>query len=74
MKKILLGLLVITSSSYSLALPKACDELKSEINAKIEAKGVKHFTLEIIPADQANDKQVVGTCAAGKSKITYTKA
>lgn len=52
---------------------KSCDELKSNIAAKIESKGVKHFQLEIVPADQPTDKRVVGTCEGGKKKIIYTR-
>jgi uncharacterized protein DUF1161 len=37
------------------AAPKPCDELKSEIEAKIKANGVKDFTLEVVPAASAKD-------------------
>ena len=52
---------------------KACEELKSEISAKIEAKGIKNFQLDIIPADQVKDEKQVGTCESGKKKIVYKK-
>lgn len=52
---------------------KDCEELKSEISAKLNAKGVMNFTLEIIPAAQATDAKVVGTCEAGSKKITYKR-
>ena len=52
---------------------KPCEELKSEIAAKLDGKGVKGYTLEIVPADQAGDKKVVGTCEGGAKKIVYSK-
>jgi|WetSurMetagenome_2_1015567.scaffolds.fasta_scaffold518801_2 hypothetical protein len=52
---------------------KKCEELKSEIEAKLKDKGVTGYTLEIVPADQIKDQTVVGSCDGGKNKITYTK-
>ena len=52
---------------------KPCEELKSEIDAKLKEKGVVNYTLEIVPADQIKDQKVVGSCDGGKNKITYTK-
>lgn len=52
---------------------KDCEELKSEIVTKLEAKGVKAYTLEIVAADAVADQKVIGSCDAGKKKITYKK-
>lgn len=52
---------------------KDCEELKQEIAAKIEANGVKNYTLEIVPNDQVGDRQVVGSCGGGTMKIVYTR-
>ncbi len=52
----------------------SCDELKSNIAAKIESKGVKNYQLEIVAADEAKDGKIVGTCEGGKKKITYRKS
>ena len=52
---------------------KSCEELKSEIAAKIEANGVKNYTLEIVASDAASDGKVVGTCEGGTKKIVYTR-
>jgi len=52
---------------------KPCEELKNEIEAKLKDKGVKNFTLDIVPVDQVKDQKVVGSCDGGKNKITYTK-
>ena len=53
---------------------KACEELKSEIAAKLDAKGVKSYSLEIVTKDaDAGDAKVVGTCEGGAKKIVYKK-
>jgi hypothetical protein len=57
----------------AIAQIKPCEELKSEIDAKLKDKGVTNYTLEIVPADQIKDQKVVGSCDGGKNKITYTK-
>jgi hypothetical protein len=52
---------------------KDCEELKAEIDAKIKAKGVSVYTLDIVPNDQAKDGQVVGSCDGGTKKIVYRR-
>jgi len=51
---------------------KDCEELKAEIEAKIKANGVKVFTLEIVPNDQAKG-EIVGSCDGGTKKIVYKR-
>ena len=52
---------------------KPCEELKSEIAKKIEANGVKSYTLEIVAKDADAEGKVVGTCEGGTKKIVYRK-
>jgi hypothetical protein len=52
---------------------KQCEELKAEIDAKLQAKGVKNYTLEIVPAGEVKDQTVVGSCEGGTRKITYLR-
>jgi predicted lipoprotein with Yx(FWY)xxD motif len=52
---------------------KSCDELKTEIAAKLDEKKVANYTLDIVDADKAGDAKVVGSCEGGKKKITYSK-
>jgi len=52
---------------------KPCDELKAEIAAKIDANGVKNYTLEIVASDQVGDRKVVGSCEGGSKKIVYVR-
>jgi hypothetical protein len=53
--------------------PKSCDELKDEITKKLDDKGVKGYTLEIVAKDKDAEGKTVGTCDGGTKKIIYTK-
>jgi hypothetical protein len=53
---------------------KPCEELKDEISKKLDAKGVKGYTLEIVAKDKDAEGKIVGTCDGGTKKIIYTKA
>jgi hypothetical protein len=53
---------------------KPCEELKDEITKKLDAKGVKGYTLEIVAKDKDAEGKVVGTCEGGTKKIIYTRA
>ena len=69
---------VLFSSLSLLSLPvfsfgKSCEELKSEIDAKLQAKGVQAYTLDIVTADEAGDAKVVGSCKNGTERIIYTR-
>jgi len=61
------------AGSSSFAAGKACEELKSEIAAKLDAKNVTGYTLDIVDADKVGDAKVVGSCEGGAKKVTYTK-
>lgn len=52
---------------------KSCDELKSEIAAKLDAKGVKAYSLEAVANADVKDQKVVGSCAGGTQKIVYSR-
>jgi len=52
---------------------KNCEELKSEIAAKLDAKGSKGYTLEIVDKDAEAEGKQVGTCGGGTKKIMYRK-
>ncbi|CAD5106723.1 DUF1161 domain-containing protein [Zestomonas carbonaria] len=66
----LLGLL----AGGAVAAPKPCEELKAEIEVKIQAAGVTSYTLEIVPNDEVEDpNMVVGSCDGGTKKIIYQK-
>ena len=52
---------------------KSCDDLKAEIAKKIEANGVKNYSLDVVDKDAQADGKVVGTCGGGTKKIVYSK-
>ncbi len=56
------------------AAPKPCEELKEEIEVKIQAAGVPSYTLEIVANDEVTDQSmVVGSCDGGSKKIIYQR-
>jgi hypothetical protein len=58
----------------ALAAPKSCEELKDEIEAKIQANNVTAYTLEIVTNDEVQDpNMVVGSCENGTRKIIYQR-
>ena len=61
------------AASSTFAAGKPCEELKTEIAAKLDAKKVEGYTLDIVDADKAGDAKVVGSCEGGAKKITYSK-
>lgn len=72
MKKLLIAIVLLMIATPAFAR-KACEELKAEIDAKIQANGVKSYTLEIVPNDQVKEQKVVGSCDGGTKKILYTR-
>ena len=67
------AMLVVPACGYAQGA-KACEELKTEIAAKLDAKGVKNYTLDIVAKDaDAGDGKVVGTCEGGTKKIVYKR-
>jgi hypothetical protein len=58
----------------AVAQRKSCEELKTEIAAKLDAKGVKNYTLTIVdPAAVKDGDKVVGSCEGGTKRILYTR-
>jgi hypothetical protein len=72
MKKLVAVLGFCLAASPVLAA-KSCDELKAEIVAKMDAKGVVNYTLEIVPTENVKDEKVVGSCDGGTKKIVYKR-
>jgi hypothetical protein len=73
MKKLMVavGLLSLAGSVFAAAKP--CEELKSEIAAKLDAKQVKDYSLEIVDKGTATDGKIVGTCEGGVKEVVYKK-
>jgi len=72
MKK-LVALLGFCLAASPVLAAKDCEELKAEIAAKLDAKGVANYTLTIVPTEAVKDEKVVGSCAGGTMKITYKR-
>lgn len=71
--KMLIAVFVVACVSAPVLAAQSCDELKSQIEAKLKTKGVKTYTLEIVAAAEVKDQKVVGSCEMGKKKIVYKK-
>ena len=72
MKK-LFAALALTLLCVPAFAEKNCEELRDQIAAKIESKGVKSYSLEIVAKDAAAEGKVVGSCERGSKKIVYKK-
>ena len=75
MKRIIISLaaVIVFAVPAAFADIKPCEELKAEIDSKLKEKGVKEYTLEIIPADQVKDQKIIGSCEGGTKKISYSR-
>ena len=69
----LIAAVLALAGASTFAAGKPCEELKTAIAAKLDAKNVTGYTLDIVDADKAGDAKVVGSCDGGARKITYTK-
>jgi hypothetical protein len=74
MRKMIAALALVTVPVFAAAQGiKPCEQLKAEIAAKLDAKGVKSYTLEIVANDAVGERKVVGSCDGGTRKIVYTR-
>ena len=72
MNKLLMAMGLLMLAGSAMAAGKPCEELKAEIAAKLDAKGVSGYTLEIIDKGDPAGK-VVGSCEGGTKEIVYTR-
>lgn len=74
-KALWMGLLVLSMSGrLAQTQRKSCEDLKMEIAAKLDAKGVKNYSLTIVAAGDVKDSdKVVGSCDGGTNRIVYTR-
>ncbi len=71
---LLLAAVLGTSVAGFAQTGKPCEELKSQIEKKLEANGVKTYSLDVVAKDKEADGKVVGTCEGGTKKIVYRRA
>lgn len=70
MKVLIVSVIVLGLITPAFAM-KSCPELMSEIDAKIQPKPIKAYSLSIVPSGKADDGKVVGTCERGTKSIIY---
>jgi hypothetical protein len=70
---IIAAALVLPAFAFAQTAAKSCEELKSEIAKKMEANGVKSYSLEIVAKDAETEGKVVGTCEGGTKKVVYRR-
>ena len=56
-----------------VSLRKDCAELRSEIAAKLDAKGVRDYRLEVVAPDALGEAKQVGSCDGGTRRIAYQR-
>ena len=66
--------LALMAAAPTFAQRKGCEELAAEIAAKLDAKGVKGYQLDIVSTEEVGDKQVVGSCDGGAKRVTYKRS
>jgi Protein of unknown function (DUF1161) len=64
---------LIVAAIPVVALARDCNEVKAEIDAKIKAKGVMNYVLQIVNGPDVKEGQIVGNCDAGAKRIVYFK-
>ena len=73
-KSMLLATLALSLFSVSaFCQTKSCEDLKSEIAAKLDGKGVKNYELKIVAAGEVKNETVVGSCDGGTKRIVYMR-
>lgn len=71
----MIRLTFLSSLLAALASPThalTCEELKSQVEAKIRAAGVKHFSVVVTESSASAPGRVVGNCGQGTKKLLYT--
>lgn len=66
-------LAALAGAPMAFAAPLACDTLKTMINKKIQANGVRKYLIEITDASAEHPGKAVGSCEGGTRKIVYVK-
>jgi hypothetical protein len=73
MIRLVIAAMVFGVYGTAWAQKKSCDELKSEIEAKIKKNGVEKFSVGVVDKDAQSEGKVVGTCDGGAKKLVYKK-
>jgi Protein of unknown function (DUF1161) len=65
------SVLLVTCADATAAT--SCDEVKSAIAAKLDAKGVKNYSLDVVASADVGEQKVIGSCNGGTQKIVYKR-
>jgi len=68
-----IAVLLFVSVPARARAAKPCEELKDESAKKLDAKGVKGYSLDIVAKDNDAEGKIVGTCDGGTKKILYNR-
>jgi hypothetical protein len=71
--KLLLGLVLTAVAASAQASRKDCDQLRSQIEAKLRTRGVQGYSLDIVEAGDTGSARVVGNCDHGAYRIVYAR-
>jgi hypothetical protein len=66
---VLLALALVSQAARALD----CEELRSAVEARIRAHGVKSFTVAVVDADAKTTGRAVGSCELGSKKLVYAQ-
>ncbi len=69
MKSVFVFCVIILGAGQATAAIKDCEELKSEIAAKLVAVGVPSFVLDIVDKDRTGPGKIIGRCESGTKRI-----
>ena len=72
MKKLVMAVGLMAVASTAVAAGKPCAELQQEIEAKLDAKNVSNYVLEVVDKGTGGGK-VVGSCEGGTKEIVYRR-
>ncbi len=70
MHKLLLAACLV---GFSVSAMATCDDLKSQIDAKLQTKGVTSYTLDIVPVAEAAAPAAASGAAAAPAKVATGK-
>ncbi len=73
MKKFMLAVGLLSLAGGAFAAGKPCEEVKAAIAAKLDAKHVSGYSLEIVDKGAAAGGKVVGKCEGGTKAIVYKR-
>lgn len=88
MRKVALVACLALTPLPSMAEVLSCDVLKARVDAKLQAKGVPSYMLEIVDSEESHNNadavsavpavktsrgKEVGTCNGGTKRIMYTR-